>query len=172
MSEMRVPITDAFDETDRLESLEVELTGKQIEWLREKAEERGVSLDHVLRSVVTAQIRAQNEADETALPKTSGDGQPASTSTSGEDADERPTADDDNPSIVDSLRSASERLQDLTEQDDEAESPDPHDTLERLQARLGEDDTSSEADSDEETPGTMLLQDQNRSMFDMMEEGE
>lgn len=173
MSEMRVPITDAFDETDRLESLEVELTGKQIEWLREKAEERGVSLDHVLRSVVTAQIRAQDDGGSEAAPSTmSGDGQPASTSPSDEPTDERPTADDDTPSIVDSLRSASERLQDLTEQDDEAETPDPHDTLERLQARLGEDGTSTESASDEETPGTVLLQDENRSMFDMMEEGE
>ena len=172
MSEMHVPITDAFDETDRLESLNVELTSKQIEWLREKADERGLSLDHVLRSVVTAQIRAQNESgDEAAPPAMSGDGQPASASTSTEETEERSTADDDNPSIVDSLRSASERLQDLTEQDEEVETPDPHDTLERLQARLGEDGTSTESSGDE-NPGTVLLQDQNRSMFDMMEEGE
>jgi hypothetical protein len=182
MSEMRVPITDAFDESDRLESVEVELTSKQIEWLRDKAAERDLSLDHVLRSVITAQIRAQDdgleaESSRQTLP---GDGQPstppdapsdaapdrASTDETGADG-----ADDGSPSIVDSLRSASERLQDLTEQDDEAEAPDPHDTLKRLQARLGEGD-STEDEPDEESPGTVILQDQNRSMFDMMEEDE
>jgi len=170
MSEMRVPITDAFDKSDHLESLEVELTTKQMEWLREKADERGVSIDHVLRSVVTAQIRAQDEElEEDASPAMSGDGQPPSTRKAEEEEEGRSTADDDPPSIVDSRRSASERLNDLTEQDEEAEAPDPHDTLERLQARLGEDGSSNE-ESEKEQPGTVLLQDQNQSMFDMMEE--
>lgn len=179
MPEMRVPITDAFDESDRLESLEVELTRKQVEWLREKADERNLSLDHVLRSVITAQIRGQDETMEETSPPVSGDGQPSVPSPAAPDDTNREAstasdaaadndADDDSPSIVDSLRSASERLQDLTEQDDEAETPDPHDTLKRLQARLGEDpDTGDE--SEEESPGTVILQNQNRSMFDMME---
>lgn len=179
MSEMRVPITDAFDESDRLESLEVELTRKQVEWLREKADERNLSLDHVLRSVITAQIRGQDESMEPSSP-VSGDGQPpVSPSAAPDDTDREMSIpsdaaaddeeDDDSPSIVDSLRSASERLQDLTEQDDEAETPDPHDTLKRLQARLGEGPEADD-ESEEESPGTVILQNQNRSMFDMMED--
>lgn len=171
---MRVPITDAFDKTDRLESLEVELTSKQIEWLRQKADERDVSLDHVLRSVVTAQIRAQNDGvEEESAPSMSGDGQPASPPNESKDEEGASTstdaADDDTPSIVDSLRSASERLQDLTEKDDEAETPDPHDTLERLRARLG-DGGDTDEESEAGSPGTVVLQNQNRSMFDMVEE--
>ena len=176
MSEMRVPITDAFDKTDRLESLEVELTRKQVEWLRQKADERDLSLDHVLRSIITAQIRAQNDSlDTSSTPSPSEDRDPSapSTSTNGasDETDAADTADDDPPSIVDSLRSASERLQDLTEKDDGAETPDPHDTLQRLQARLGENgETENESDAD--TPGTVLLKNQNRSMFDLMEDEE
>jgi hypothetical protein len=66
------------------------------------------------------------------------------------------------------LRSASERLQDLTEEDEAAEAPDPRDILQRLQARL-----ESEADADEgedSSGGAVLVDDQSRSMFDMMEE--
>jgi hypothetical protein len=171
MSETRIPITDAFDATDRLESLEVELTTEQIEWLRAKAEERGLSLDHMLRTVVTAQMRAQGDEPATSAP--SGDGlaesTPPTASPTGAESD-TDEADDDKPSIVDSLRSASERLQDLTEKDDDAETPDPHDTLKRLQARLGESGESDAETNEEESPGTVILQNRNRSMFDMMED--
>jgi len=170
MSETRIPITDAFDATDHLKSLEVELTAEQLEWLRAKAAERDLSLDHMLRSVITAQMRAQGDS---AVPP-SGDGMTSPSASSSSpvqatsDAD-TDTTDDSSPSIVDSLRSASERLQDLTEQDDDAETPDPHDTLERLQARLGENSDADE-ESDADNPGTVILQNQNRSMFDMMED--
>ena len=122
MSEMRVPITDAFDESDRLESVEVELTSKQLDWLREKADERGLSIDHVLRSVITAQIRAQGERldeslDEPSPRPASGDGQPsvpsshspndaAAEDSSSSNSSSDKGADDGSPSIVDSLRSA------------------------------------------------------------------
>jgi hypothetical protein len=173
---MRVPITDAFDKTDRLESLEVELTSKQIEWLRQKADERDLSLDHVLRSIITAQIRSQPDGLDASSSSTPSEDRepsapsPASTNGTADRSDASGAADDDSPSIVDSLRSASERLQDLTENDD-AETPDPHDTLQRLQARLGENgETENESDAD--TPGTVLLKNQNRSMFDLMEDEE
>jgi hypothetical protein len=183
MSEMRVPITDAFDDSDRLESVEVELTSKQIEWLREKADERDLSLDHVLRSVITAQIRAQDDSlDEASArstprngqssvpaPGRSGDGAAKASAPADSSSSSDTDADDGSPSIVDSLRSASERLQDLTEKDDEAETPDPHDTLKRLQARLGEGGDADD-EPEGESPGTVILQNQNRSMFDMMEE--
>jgi hypothetical protein len=190
MSEMRVPITDAFDESAHLESVEAELTSRQIEWLREKADERDLSLDHVLRSVITAQIRAQDDSLEDTGSRSKPDNEQPSVRSSSSPAASSPPAQsdaqepatsngtstedesrDDSPSIVDSLRSASERLQDLTEKDDEAETPDPHDTLKRLQARLGE--TSDDADKvEEESPGTVILQNHDRSMFDMMEDGE
>jgi hypothetical protein len=176
---MRVPITDAFDESDHLASREVELTTKQVEWLEKKADEQGLSFDHVLRSVITAQIRAQGEGMDDPSSLAEGDGSPSAAaqvsadgvaasdneSTETDDEDES----DDPSSLVDSLRSASERLQDLTEQDDTADTPDPHDTLRHLQARLGD-----EADTDDEpedaSHGTVLVDDESRSMFDMMEE--
>jgi hypothetical protein len=176
---MHVPVTDAFDESDHLTSQEVELTTKQVEWLEKKADEQGLSLDHMLRSVITAQIRAQSEGMEDPSSSAKGDGSPsaaaqvsadsvAASDRNATDADEDDESDDPS-SIVDSLRSASERLQDLTEEGDAAETPDPHDTLQRLQARLGnESDADDEA---EDTPhGTVLFDDQSRSMFDMMEE--
>ena len=174
---MRVPVTDAFDESDHLESREVELTTKQVEWLEKKADEQGLSFDHMLRSVITAQIRAQSEGMDDPSSPAKGDGSPSAAAQVSADgvaaSDNESTETDDEDggpsSIVDSLRSASERLQDLTEEDDTAETPDPHDTLKRLQARLGND-----SDADEESDGasheTVLLDDQSQSMFDMMEE--
>jgi hypothetical protein len=179
---MRGPVTDAFDESDHLEPREVELTTKQVEWLQQKADERDLSFDHMLRSVVAAQIRAQSGNEE--RPSAEGDGSPSDTAqvasegvTVSRDAESDPrtgpAADDeaesaDPSSIVDSLRSASERLQDLTEEDEAAEAPDPRDILQRLQARL-----EGEADADEgedSSGGAVLVDDQSRSMFDMMEE--
>jgi hypothetical protein len=166
MSQMRVPVTDAFDDTDQFESLEVELTPKQIEWLEQNAEERGLSLDHMLRSIITAQIRG---TDDLPSAPTAGDGAPQSPQndspdTGGTDvAEDRDDDNEDSPSIVESLRSATERLQDLTEEE-EAEESDLHDTLSRLQSRMG----GSSAE-DEENDG-VLIENDNRSMFDMMED--
>ena len=175
MSETRIPITDAFDTTDQLESLEVELTAEQIEWLRTKADERGLSVDHMLRTIITAQMRAEGDEETSASAPSPGDGMaespPATVSpTEAEASTDTNEADDNTPSIVDSLRSASERLQDLTEKDDDAETPAPHDTLKRLQARLGENGESDTETNEEERPGTVILQNENRSMFDMMED--
>lgn len=161
---MRVPVTDAFDDSDDFESLEVALTSNQLDWLRQKADERDLSLDHMLRSVITAQMRAQDDSEDTPpLPSASGDGQPTASPSADEDAMEDP------PSIVDSLRSASKRLQNLTEQDDDAETPDPHDTLERLQARLG-DTPDAEEDAEEADQPSFLVENKNRSMFDMVDD--
>lgn len=179
---MRVPVTDAFDDSDQLESLQVKLTPDQIEWLRQTADERDLSLDHVLRTILTAQMR--NEEDAPAPPPGSGDSIPhspdeqptpskadanqATDDTSpGEDKSSR---DNGSPSIVESLRSASERLQDLTEEEEEdANETDLHDTLDRLRAHV--DSTNDENDSADHTPETVLMDDTpSRSMFDMMEE--
>lgn len=173
MPQTRATTPSVFNETDGLESLEVELTPRQIEWLRQMADERALSLDHVLRSVITSQIRAQGDVEqEPPMQEALGDGQPqssASTTALPEEKTENEGTDDDSPSIVDNLRSASERLQDLTEEDDTAETPDPHDTLHRLQARLRNE---SDADEEEEdaSHGSVLVDDQTQSMFDMMED--
>jgi hypothetical protein len=172
---MRVPVTDAFDDTDQLESLEVKLTPKQIEWLKQTAAERDLSLDHVLRTILTAQMRDDEAA---APPPESGDSIPRSPDEqpTPSRAEPKPTSDgdspseDDSPSIVESLRSASERLQDLTEDEDDAKEPELHDTLARLRAH---DDNApdAEADSKDHRPETILTDDTpSRSMFDMMEE--
>lgn len=184
MSQVQIPVTDAFDDIDPLRSLEVELPPRQIDWLERKAGERGLSVDHVLRSIITAQIREANS--EPAPSSRSGDGVPQSPSVSptpegGRDA-AADDAEDSPSSIVDSLRSASKRLQDLTDDDSETEpSSDLRDTLSRLQSYA---DTSSEeassngepspdegAPSTEETPD-IVVDDHGRSMFDMIEDDE
>jgi hypothetical protein len=182
MSQMQVPVTDAFDDTDQLRSLDVELTPRQIKWLKTKAEEQGLSLDHMLRSVITAQIRGTETTS--GAPARSGDGVPRTTDVDPApevdrdvvaDAEEAPAGgeEDDSSSIVDSLRSASERLQDLTDDDGEAEQPasDLRDTLSRLQAHG--DAPSDDGPSAEEAGGPdVVVEDQGRSMFDMVEDGE
>lgn len=164
MSQMHMPITDAFDSTKKLESVEVELTSKQIEWLERKAEKRGVSLDHMLRSLVTAQIRG---VDEGRARPPAGDGAPPSSA----DRDDEATSDDDTESttIVESLRSASEQLQDLTEDEEDPDEPELSDTLSRIRSRLEGDSDSGESSS-ESTSETVLLDDETPSMFDMMED--
>jgi primosomal protein N' len=184
---MRVPVTDAFDDTDQLESLEVTLTSEQIEWLRQTADERDLPVDHVLRTILTAQMRDENET--AAPPSESGDSIPHSpdkhpTPSSAEaersatddvpETDEsssnESSSEDDSPSIVESLRSASERLQDLTEDEDDAKEPDRHDTLARLRAHA-ENAQDAENDATENDPETVLMDDApSRSMFDMMED--
>jgi hypothetical protein len=172
MSEMRVPVTDAFDKTDPLESLEVQLTPKQIQWLKDTAADRGLSVDHMLRSIINAQIRGAEEAPP--APAERGDGtaheSPPNVSESTPEPDAEEDGASDPPSIVESLRSASERLQDLTKNDEDAEEPDLHDTLARLQAHLGSRSSTADASSSEDAPQTTMLDNENRSMFDMMED--
>ncbi len=168
---MDVPTTDAFDETDGLKSLEVELPARQIEWLHRAAETRNRSVDHILRAIITMHLRSQNTGraahpeEDPSLPS---DG---SSSSSNDGA--RAPNDASSPSIVDSLRSATEQLQDLTKQDDTeepGETDDPSDlraTLARLDPHL------KKADRAEDSPHeTLLLDRHRRSMFDLMQEEE
>lgn len=168
---MRIPVTDAFDDADQLESLEVKLSPKQIEWLKQTAADRDLSLDHMLRTILTAKMREEEAS--ASLPPESGDSIPQSPNaapTPSSTEPEEDTADDDPPSIVESLRSASERLQDLTDEEDEATPSDPADTLARLRSRADNASTTDD-DSTENGPETVLMDDTpSRSMFDMMEE--
>jgi len=184
MSQMQIPVTDAFDDADPLRSLEVELTPRQVDWLEQKADERGLSVDHVLRSIITAQIRGANSGP---VPSShSGDGVPHSPSVNPAPKGDRDAAADeeeDSPSsIVDSLRSASERLQDLTDDDSGPEpSSDLRDTLSRLQSYADASPEAASSDeetsSDENAPSTeesaeVVVDDPGRSMFDMVEDDE
>lgn len=183
---MRIPVTDAFDEKETLESLEVKLTPEQLNWLKEKANDRGLSLNHVIRATITAQIRA--DADEVLDPSTSeemsspassdvsGDGMPPSpadisaSDQSDRSADHEEEAEDaSDSSIVDSLRTASERLQDLTEETASEESDMP-DTLSRLRARFEDTSDSEDTASEEESNNHVMVDTQTQSMFDMMDE--
>jgi hypothetical protein len=164
---MRIPVTDAFDESTPLQSLEVELTPRQIEWLEQQANERGLSVDHMLRALITKQIRGATA--ETSPSAHSGDGAPPASSedssgkreeTAPPDAEEGPT------SIVESLRSASERLQDLTDEDETGAAPDLADTLDRLKARRD----GSDARATDENNDAVVVDDSGPSMFDLVEE--
>lgn len=66
---MEVPTTDAFDNDDQLEPLTAKLTPKQVGWLQAKAAEQNVSVDHILRSILTAQMQQESQA----LSESSGD---------------------------------------------------------------------------------------------------
>jgi len=168
MSQIRLPVTDAFDEPASLQSLEVELTPRQIEWLERQADERSLSVDHVLRTLITAQIRGSDA--ESPPPVPSGDGTPsASDADPAPEGSDAPTNDEEDrsTSIVESLRSASERLQDLTDEDDEEEdsaASDRSDTPARLTARR------DAADEDAEDEDAVVLDDSGPSMFDLVED--
>lgn len=194
MTEMNVPTTDAFDEAGQFESLLVELTPRQIEWLEETAAERGLSIDRMLRSIIAAQMRSIDEMLSASAEADDGASRPSPVNVSTDDTASSDDAEDtgapdhsDSPSIVESLRSASERLQNLTEkerpEEEQNEAEDTkdsglQDTLERLQAHMdlpSEDDRpDDQSDAEEEntkTPSrTMLQQNQSPSMFDMVDD--
>ena len=167
---MRVPVTDAFDEADETENRTVELTPEQIDWLERKAESQGLSVDHVLRSIVTAAMRKAKEDPSPSAP--GGDGAPKSSVSSSPTRSGNPGANkkdedkDDGHSIVESLRSANQQLQDLT---DEGDSNGESDTVSRLQARV-DSSSDQESSADDSRSESVLRHDQNRSMFDMVED--
>jgi len=162
---MNVPVPDAFDDSDALQPREVKLTPRQIEWLERKADERGLSFDHVVRALVTKQIR--NADAPSPPPVHSEDRDPSSPAADATGTRSPATADagDENSSssIVESLRSASERLQDLTDADDESTGSDLPAPLAHLKARREASDADA-ADGDD-----AVVLDTGRSMFDLVE---
>ena len=107
MSSSTIPVTDAFDETDPMESLEVALTPQQITWLKDTAAERGLSVDHMLRALLNAQMRAEENAS--TAPAASGDGQRLDGVPSVSDGNASPTGDDVSR-LNEHVRSTSERV--------------------------------------------------------------
>lgn len=154
---MEIPVTDAFDETDTFESLNVQLHPDHIEWLQSRAEAYDLSIEHVLRSVINAQMRADDVA-------------PSDASSNDE-------------SVVESLRTANERLQQLMERkgsQTDSDDAGSRSTLARLRARL-DGDSENRSDGDRASnsslhPPSMHARtqsddaDDTRSMFDMMGE--
>lgn len=97
MPSSSVPITDAFDAADPMESLDVALTPQQIAWLKDTAAERDLSLDHMLRTLINAQMRAE-KSPSAAPPAASGDGRrldgvpDLANGTAGSDGDDEATS--------------------------------------------------------------------------------
>lgn len=224
MSDIEIPITEAFNDTDQFESLLVEFAPEQIEWLEETAAARGLSLGHMLRTIITAHMRGVDDSPQApggsvsgdSVPEESGDGTVRSPSVNVSETNTPPTANveetstadsgneheadragTDSPSLLERLRFASNRLQDLTDAEEserkktgeteDSTEPGLRGTLERLQVYTrstspeksskektskGTSSAGSASDSGEEnaskTPSKTMLQ--NKSMFDMMGE--
>lgn len=168
---MQIPVTEAFHATDQFESLLVELTPEQIEWLEETAAARGLSTSHMIRTIITARIRGANDISQApgesvsgeSGPRKSGDGtvRPPSVNVSKTDAPPTAHVEDtgtagsgtedeadrtDPPSVLESLRSASNSLQNLTDGEEpkkektckaeDANESSLRDTLARLQVHM------------------------------------
>lgn len=154
---------------DPLKTINVDLTPKQIEWLQRTAARQSRSVDQLVRSIITARMRSGKGG----RVSRSGDGVPTPSRNASKSAETRTegASEDESPSsIVESLRSTSKQLEDLTEDDVEADPSDLSDTLARLQARMDDEGGSDESETREEHVESVLLDRQNRSMFDLVEE--
>jgi hypothetical protein len=136
----------ASSEGNSFRSLQVRLPAPIVAWIEEQARARGISVSALLAEVLTDRIQT---ADETG-PSSEGEG---SSSSSG--------------SIVDSLRSASERLQKMTRSSsgrrpdvspgtDRSSPPDP-------ESADSDDPPSSQKDGDKESTDSP-------SMFDLLDD--
>jgi len=143
-----VPVTDAFDESEAMDQLEVELPPAQMEWLEETAEKQGVSVGHVLRAVVMGQMR-ESQASPSA-PAYSGDGKPPSFSEEVEEmgTDATGTTPDssersaENDCLLDRPRSFSKKQ----------EEPAGNDTLTRGEEQTDEDPVGEGASAEDGGP--------------------
>ena len=157
MSGIQIPVTDAFDDSEH-ESVTANLRPEHVEWLQSRARTLDLSFDEVLQAVIDAQMELL--------------------------AAEKPEPEEKRTgSVVDSLRSANKRLQEMMDQTKSRSktqsrsnsTSDPSDTLSRLRARLG--DGSAEADphlsvrppSAPDAPGE-ASSNTGPSMFDLMDE--
>jgi len=163
---MQIPITDAFDDTDSFERFEAALTPAQIEWLETQASERGLSVNHMLRAVVTAHMRSCEE-----LSGGSASGDSASwPSAEARDAEgargsrERPS------SVIDNLRSAHDRLQELTSEGAAAKKASSQDASSRLQTHTERSEATAEQSDGMEQDVSDAPERSDRSMFDLAED--
>lgn len=157
---------------DRLKTLDVELTPRQVAWVQREAEKQNRSVDQLLRSILTDRIRREKRG---AVSRSRTEAPSPSSRTSNSAAarvEDASTCEDKRASsVVESLRSASKQLEDLTEDEVEADPSDLSDTLDRLEAQMGEDGGSSEPAATQEESESVLLDRSSRSMFDLVEEG-
>lgn len=189
-----VPVTDAFDNSTSMDLLEVELTSAQVEWLEQTAEERGVSVGHVLRTIVTAQMRTDEEQSRSMA---SGDGMPVSFSgeepesasadeTSSNEASANTSSDPDH--LLNRLRSTNQQLKKISEKEEDnaaEENREPDPSTEPEDAAKGkrakdaaslfphiDDSMASSEDSPTERHSEPAPREEEgeRSMFEMVEE--
>jgi len=185
---MQIPVTEAFNDPAWFVSRPVELRPDQIAWLEERAAERGLSIGHVLRSIVADRMRGADDStlggsgSRESVLEESGDGtvRPPAVNMPRTDVPGTANAEDtgtpgsgkedkadrvDSPSVVERLRSASKRLQDITDggrtdeellkkektgKPEDASEDGLRDTLARFQAYVRR--TSLEDDSKDNTP--------------------
>jgi hypothetical protein len=144
---MSIPVTDAFRDNDSFTSLTVRLRPAQLEWLRQRADSNDCSIDRMARSIINDYMN-QEGADSASAPGTASGEGAAETQGSGSEgasASQDEEAPKERQSVVESLRSTSERLERLTKKSEEKKVPNP---LERLKKRVGaqnEDDTPTDA---------------------------
>lgn len=149
---------------DSLTALKVKLPEKQVAWLRQRAEQRGLSVDHVVRALITDAIRGPDRRR-----REHGLEMGSSNKRSGRPTDDPPPPPEpstEDPDIMESLRSASKRLQDLTETNG-IENTDSGAALSHLKKRLAALGPDNSADAPEET-----AEDAPTSMFDLMKNDE
>ena len=145
---MSIPTTDAFEDTS-LESLTVQLKPEQVQWLRERARRANMSLNDALQGVLDQIMEA--DASSSDVPSGSANGS-ASTETATTDGSTDDAKDDGRTqSVVESLRSTSERLEQLTRQDEDA-TPSVDALRERLKKAANQGDGSASADDTPEIP--------------------
>lgn len=158
-----VPVTDAFDESEKMNSVEVEMTPAQIEWLEQMAEERGVSVGYLLRTIVTAKMRTAGADEREPSAVHSGDGA-APSALEGETEDAPTQSDEDN--LLDRLRAVNEQLRDREQEQEKSEQATDATSLFPAISELPDpSDTTTQHQSNPAPP-----REGERSMFDMVEE--
>lgn len=164
-----IPVTDAFDRQDSMEELEATLPPDQIEWLRQVAEARDVSVGHVIRTILTACIRKEESSStDSEDERATGDGVPPSFAEEANEQSASGTSSED--SLLNRLRSTAEQLdesspKELEEESYQVEQERGTDEQKRADGE-GEErasERSKEASSDAGSIGA-----EERSMFDMV----
>jgi hypothetical protein len=99
---MQIPVSEAFQ--NKRHEVTLRLDAAQIQWLKDRASDRGISEDQIVRYLLNRQMRED-------------DGLPDDISLAGDDAEAEPEADDRSDrstSILEDLRDASSKLDALT----------------------------------------------------------
>lgn len=148
---MSIPVTDAFRDNDSLKSLTVRLRPAQLEWLRQQADSNDCSIDRMARSIINDYMNQEDATPASASGTASGEGakETQDAGSEGASASQDEEAPKERQSVVESLRSTSERLERLTKKSEEKKVPNP---LERLKKRMEPNGDDVQADAQEKRP--------------------